>query len=200
MHDAVMRTSARVFVVMLAISTSLAGCGVLDKLKKLKKGGAGAGDDGTTTTATAEPTATAPAAEPEPGASAAATGARPASAPAKAKPVGAAADAGASSDAGRAAAVLPADAGSAPLAVGPADAGSAPLGVATADAGAPSKDAGAPSGAYKVGDKIMVDWKGKAYPATVLKVVGKDLYRIHYDGYDASWDENVGPSRITGRR
>ena len=49
---------------------------------------------------------------------------------------------------------------------------------------------------HKVGDHLMVEWKGKYYPATVQQVVGKDQYFIHYDGYENSWDETVGPSRI----
>jgi hypothetical protein len=53
---------------------------------------------------------------------------------------------------------------------------------------------------YKVGDKLTVDWKGQAYPATVLEVVAKDRYKIHYEGYESNWDEVVGPARIKGTR
>ena len=53
---------------------------------------------------------------------------------------------------------------------------------------------------YKVGDKLNVEWKGVTYPATVIGVPGANQYKIHYDGYAASWDEVVGPSRIKGRR
>ena len=38
------------------------------------------------------------------------------------------------------------------------------------------------------------------YTATVIQVVGKDQYKIHYDNYEAKWDEVVGPARIRGRR
>jgi hypothetical protein len=67
------------------------------------------------------------------------------------------------------------------------------------------KDAGAAAtvvvtGTYKVGDKLNVEWKGKTYPATIIGVAGPDKYRIHYDNYESSWDEVVGPSRIKGRR
>jgi len=52
---------------------------------------------------------------------------------------------------------------------------------------------------YAKGEKVQVSWKGSWYPATVLEV-GKDAnlgkYKIHYDGYDASWDEWVGPDRM----
>jgi hypothetical protein len=66
-----------------------------------------------------------------------------------------------------------------------------------------AKDAGATANAavaFAVGDKLNVEWKGKTYPATVIGVAGPDKYRIHYDGYESSWDEVVGPSRIRGRR
>jgi hypothetical protein len=66
-----------------------------------------------------------------------------------------------------------------------------------------AKDAGATTnaaGAFAVGDKLNVEWKGKTYPATVILVPGPDKYKIHYDGYESSWDEVVGPSRIKGRR
>lgn len=49
--------------------------------------------------------------------------------------------------------------------------------------------------AFNVNDKVKVQWKGKWYSATVLKVKN-NKYFIHYDGYAASWDEWVGPLRI----
>jgi hypothetical protein len=45
----------------------------------------------------------------------------------------------------------------------------------------------------------LVEWRGAWYPATVLELSlkeGKPRYRIHYLGYDASWDEWVGSERI----
>jgi hypothetical protein len=69
------------------------------------------------------------------------------------------------------------------------------------DAGvAAVKDAGASGPTYRVGDKVMVEWKGKNYPAAVIAVPKPGQYKIHYDGYAASWDEVVGPSRIKGKR
>ncbi|MBX7149533.1 hypothetical protein K1X76_10685 [bacterium] len=47
---------------------------------------------------------------------------------------------------------------------------------------------------WKEGDKLNVSWKGRWYPAYVLKVDGKRLF-IHYEGYESSWDEWVGPER-----
>ncbi len=44
------------------------------------------------------------------------------------------------------------------------------------------------------GDPVQVLWKGTWYPAHVIGVKGNTL-KIHYDGYDSSWDEWVGPNR-----
>jgi hypothetical protein len=44
----------------------------------------------------------------------------------------------------------------------------------------------------------MIDWQGTPFAASVLAVAGKGRYKIRYDGYDASWDEIVGPNRIKG--
>jgi len=48
---------------------------------------------------------------------------------------------------------------------------------------------------FNAGDSVKVKWKGKWYPAKVLKV-NNDKYYIHYNGYESSWDEWVGPKRI----
>ena len=50
----------------------------------------------------------------------------------------------------------------------------------------------------KVGAAVEVEWKGKWWNATVLEVAGERA-KIHYDGYDASWDEWVGPDRVRAR-
>jgi hypothetical protein len=66
---------------------------------------------------------------------------------------------------------------------------------------APSKDAGAAvAGPYKAGDKVNVEWKGQVYGATIMSVGGPDKIKVHYDGYEAKWDEVVTASRIRGRR
>jgi hypothetical protein len=53
---------------------------------------------------------------------------------------------------------------------------------------------------YRVGDHVLVEWEeGKAYPAYVLEVNGRSRYRVHFDGYDSRWDEDVGIDRIVGR-
>ncbi len=52
---------------------------------------------------------------------------------------------------------------------------------------------------YIVGDHVMVDWEGADYPAVILSVEGPARYRVHFDGYDSIWDENVNVTRIKGR-
>ena len=49
---------------------------------------------------------------------------------------------------------------------------------------------------YKVGDALTVTWKSSTYPATVLAVLPNDQYKIHYTGYESSWDETIGLDRI----
>ena|SRR5262245_49016031 len=46
-----------------------------------------------------------------------------------------------------------------------------------------------------IGDRAEVKWKGSWYPAHVTNVSGNKCF-IHYDGYNNSWDEWVGPGRI----
>jgi hypothetical protein len=53
---------------------------------------------------------------------------------------------------------------------------------------------------YKEGDRIRVTWRGGVYSATVVKVVAKDRFEVHYEGHEAAWDEVVGVDRILGRR
>lgn len=64
-----------------------------------------------------------------------------------------------------------------------------------------ARDAGAAATAavFKVGDKVQVFWKNTWYPAAVIAVPSPGQYKIHYDGYEASWDETVGSSRIKAR-
>ena len=54
------------------------------------------------------------------------------------------------------------------------------------------------AGPYVVGSQVMVRWKNRWWPAQVLQV-GPKRWFIHYDGYDNSWNEWVGPSRIRPR-
>ena len=48
------------------------------------------------------------------------------------------------------------------------------------------------------GEKVDVEWQGRWYPALVLKRSGSRAL-IHYEGYDATWDEWVGPERMRSR-
>ncbi|MDB4998208.1 MAG: hypothetical protein JWM74_5640 [Myxococcaceae bacterium] len=52
--------------------------------------------------------------------------------------------------------------------------------------------------AFKVGAHGQVLWKGTWYAASIIGIAGTDKYKIHYDGYESSWDEVVGPSRMKG--
>jgi hypothetical protein len=56
------------------------------------------------------------------------------------------------------------------------------------------------AGAIHAGAHVEVAWHEGSYPATVLAVVGDGAYNVRYDGWDSSWDEVVGTSRIVGRR
>lgn len=51
---------------------------------------------------------------------------------------------------------------------------------------------------YSLGDAVNVLWKGKWYGATVIQT-GTHKVKIHYDGYDSSWDEWVEAGRIRYR-
>ncbi len=44
-------------------------------------------------------------------------------------------------------------------------------------------------------DAVQVEWKGKWYPAKILKQENGKFF-IHYEGFDSSWDEWVTESRI----
>ena len=52
--------------------------------------------------------------------------------------------------------------------------------------------------AWNAGDKVKVEWKGAWYNSVVVAV--KDAkYKIHYDGWDAKWDEWVAADRMRAR-
>jgi hypothetical protein len=52
---------------------------------------------------------------------------------------------------------------------------------------------------YRLGDHVRVEWSGRYYPAQIVDVVGKERYRVHYEGYGTEWDENVSLNRIQPR-
>ena len=53
--------------------------------------------------------------------------------------------------------------------------------------------------AYRVGQLVWVDWEGRTYPAYVVEQRGAGRFRVHFDGYDTRWDEDVTVDRIRGR-
>lgn len=57
----------------------------------------------------------------------------------------------------------------------------------------------AQSNTYRVGDVVRAEWQGRYYAAQIIEVVGKERYRVHYEGYGSEWDETVGLSRIQPR-
>jgi RNA binding activity-knot of a chromodomain len=63
------------------------------------------------------------------------------------------------------------------------------------------KGSGTPANAasFKVGDRVRVRWRGSLYTATIVAVVAPDKYLVHYEGYEAAWDETVNADRIAGR-
>lgn len=67
----------------------------------------------------------------------------------------------------------------------------------TAVAFNPAKPVNAPTkdGAFKVGDKVKVEW-GNQWWAAEVQQVGDGKYFIHYTGWDNSWDEWVTSERI----
>ena len=48
---------------------------------------------------------------------------------------------------------------------------------------------------YAVGDLVMIEWDGAWYDGAVIAIRGTK-YRVAYDGWDASWDEDVAPARL----
>jgi hypothetical protein len=49
-----------------------------------------------------------------------------------------------------------------------------------------------------VGDHVLVEWEGNVYPAMIVGAEGPTKLKVHYDGYDAIWDEVVSRDRIKG--
>ncbi|HEX7671393.1 MAG TPA: Tudor-knot domain-containing protein [Polyangiaceae bacterium] len=52
---------------------------------------------------------------------------------------------------------------------------------------------------YRIGEYVWVEWDGRAYPAYVIDQKSRARLRVHYDGYDTRWDEDVTPDRVKGR-
>jgi hypothetical protein len=58
---------------------------------------------------------------------------------------------------------------------------------------------GDPSLSYKAGEAVDVYWNSSWWPGTIKTVLGEGRYRIGYDGWSASWDEDVTPRRLRRR-
>jgi hypothetical protein len=52
---------------------------------------------------------------------------------------------------------------------------------------------------YRIGEYVWVEWEGRDYPAYLIEQKSKGRFRVHYDGYDPRWDEDVTLERIKGR-
>jgi hypothetical protein len=54
---------------------------------------------------------------------------------------------------------------------------------------------------YRVGEHVLVEWEKEQppYPAYIIERTGTGRYRVHFDGYDSRWDEDVSMDRILGR-
>jgi len=52
---------------------------------------------------------------------------------------------------------------------------------------------------YRVGEYVWVEWEGKNYPAYIIEKKSSARYRVHFDGYDPRWDDDVTIDRIKGR-
>ena len=52
---------------------------------------------------------------------------------------------------------------------------------------------------YRIGEYVLVEWEGHDYPAYIIDTKGPDRYRVHFEGYDTRWDQDVTLDRIKGR-
>lgn len=54
---------------------------------------------------------------------------------------------------------------------------------------------------YRVGEYVLVEWEEGSphlYPAYITERISESRYRVHFDGYDARYDEDVSVDRIKG--
>jgi hypothetical protein len=52
---------------------------------------------------------------------------------------------------------------------------------------------------YRVGEYVWVEWDDRNYPAYIIEKKGKRRFRVHFEGYDSRWDDDVDLERIKGR-
>ena len=51
---------------------------------------------------------------------------------------------------------------------------------------------------FAVGDHVLVEWEGQSYPAMIKAVPSSSKFKVHYDGYDDVWDQEVTRDKIKG--
>jgi hypothetical protein len=53
---------------------------------------------------------------------------------------------------------------------------------------------------YRVGEHVLVEWEKDQppYPAYIIERPSPTRYRVHFDGYDSRWDEDVSFDRVLG--
>lgn len=52
---------------------------------------------------------------------------------------------------------------------------------------------------YRIGEYVIVEWREvPEYPAYIVEKRGDGRYRVHFDGMDSRWDEDVTIDRIKG--
>jgi len=54
---------------------------------------------------------------------------------------------------------------------------------------------------YRVGEHVLVEWEKEQppYSAYITERASASKYRVHFDGYDSRWDEDVSLDRVLGR-
>ena len=58
---------------------------------------------------------------------------------------------------------------------------------------------GDPNASYAAGQAVDVYWSSSWWPGTIKSVLGDGRYRIGYEGWSSSWDEDVTPRRLRQR-
>lgn len=66
-------------------------------------------------------------------------------------------------------------------------------------AAAGAEGPGDASGQYSAGEAVDVYWGTSWWPGTIKAALGGGRYRIGYDGWSSSWDEDVTPRRLRRR-
>ena len=49
---------------------------------------------------------------------------------------------------------------------------------------------------YRVGQSVRVKWRGSQYRASVIEVISTSRIKVHYDGHEAAWDEEISITRV----